>query len=195
MGSKALLIRNVNRIINNSSQCKYLSSTSTLSRASKSKDEKSVEVYKPLRESLHDVMRGREQIQHDKDLNNYITIESELDAVGICSGVPEEHIKTRTVRIYMPSKNAMQSGIDNTHHWQICFDTRERWENPLMGWCSSGDPLQATRVNFPTQEDAIRHCENMGWNYFVQQPNENNPKPRTYGANFSWDKRTRVSTK
>lgn len=52
------------------------------------------------------------------------------------SGVPEEHIKTRRVRIYMPPKNAMQSGTDNINMWQIEFDNRQRWENPLMGWCS-----------------------------------------------------------
>jgi NADH dehydrogenase (ubiquinone) Fe-S protein 4 len=35
----------------------------------------------------------------------------------------------------------------------------------------------------------------MGWKYIVHKPNVVNPKPRTYGENFSWDKRTRVSTK
>lgn len=53
------------------------------------------------------------------------------------SGVPEEHVKTRRVRIYVPSKNSMQSGTDNLHHWEIEFDNRERWENPLMGWTST----------------------------------------------------------
>ena len=53
------------------------------------------------------------------------------------NGIPEEHVKTRLVRIFKPAKNAMQSGTDNTHAWQIEFDTRERWENPLMGWAST----------------------------------------------------------
>lgn len=47
-----------------------------------------------------------------------------------------EHVKERRVRIFVPSKNAMQSGTDNIQHWSIEFDTRERWENPLMGWSS-----------------------------------------------------------
>ena len=50
------------------------------------------------------------------------------------TGQPEEHVKGRLVRIYEPAKNAMQSGTDNTGHWEMDFDTRERWENPLMGW-------------------------------------------------------------
>lgn len=53
------------------------------------------------------------------------------------TGVPEEHVKERRVRIFMPAKNAMQSGTDNIHHWSIEFDNRERWENPLMGWSST----------------------------------------------------------
>lgn len=53
------------------------------------------------------------------------------------SGVPSEHIKTRRVRIYIPSKNAMQSGTNNIKNWEIEFDARERWENPLMGWSST----------------------------------------------------------
>lgn len=52
------------------------------------------------------------------------------------TGVPEEHIKSRLVRISTATKNPMQSGTDNTGFWQMQFETRERWENPLMGWAS-----------------------------------------------------------
>lgn len=50
------------------------------------------------------------------------------------SGVPEEQLKTRHVRIFLPAKNAMQSGTYKINRWKLEFDTRERWENPLMGW-------------------------------------------------------------
>lgn len=56
------------------------------------------------------------------------------------SGIPEEHVKERRVHIFLPAKNGMQSGTDNLDHWSIEFDNRERWENPLMGWSSTGDP-------------------------------------------------------
>ena len=52
------------------------------------------------------------------------------------TGVPEEHIKTRKVHIFVPAKTAMQSGANNKK-WKMDFDTRERWENPLMGWAST----------------------------------------------------------
>ena len=52
------------------------------------------------------------------------------------SGVPEEQLETRVARIFVPARNAMQSGTDNIQHWELQFDTQERWENPLMGWAS-----------------------------------------------------------
>lgn len=63
------------------------------------------------------------------------------------SGVPEEHIVTRRVRITLPTKNTMQSGTNNLDYWKIEFDNRERWENPLMGWASTWVTLhEATRL-------------------------------------------------
>jgi NADH dehydrogenase (ubiquinone) Fe-S protein 4 len=52
------------------------------------------------------------------------------------AGVPEEHHETRRVRIFMPARTATQSGWANTGHWRIEFDTKERWENPLIGYQS-----------------------------------------------------------
>lgn len=72
----------------------------------------------------------------NQSASSYVSLPVEKDLSAI-SGVPEEHIKTRRVRICLPVKNAMQSGTDNLDHWKIEFDTRERWENPLMGWTST----------------------------------------------------------
>lgn len=35
------------------------------------------------------------------------------------AGIPSEHLYHRRVRIFKPSKNAMQSGTHNTHHWLL----------------------------------------------------------------------------
>ncbi|NP_001165782.1 NADH dehydrogenase [ubiquinone] iron-sulfur protein 4, mitochondrial [Nasonia vitripennis] len=194
MGSRALLLRCANRLVSCNKQCQYLSSSAALSKNLADVD-KALQIHEPSRKNLDDVLVSKTAAEYEKELHGLITVESEVNAVGITSGVPDEHIKTRTVLIYKPAKNAMQSGTNNINFWQISFDTRERWENPLMGWCSSGDPLQATRVNFQTAEQAIEHCKHMGWKYVVQKENKSDPKPRSYGTNFSWDKRTRVTTK
>lgn len=90
----------------------------------------------------------------------------------------------------------MQSGTNNIQSWEMEFDNRERWENPLMGWSSTGDPLSNMKVNFASKEDAISFCEKNGWKWFVDTEERVKPKRvKNYGINFSWNKRTRVSTK
>ncbi|XP_044537104.1 NADH dehydrogenase [ubiquinone] iron-sulfur protein 4, mitochondrial [Gracilinanus agilis] len=123
-----------------------------------------------------------------------ITVDEKLDITTL-SGVPEEHIKTRKVQIFVPARNNMQSGVNNTKKWKIEFDTRERWENPLMGWASTADPLSNLVLTFSTKEDAIAFAEKNGWSYDIQERRVPKPKSKSYGANFSWNKRTRVSTK
>jgi NADH dehydrogenase (ubiquinone) Fe-S protein 4 len=65
----------------------------------------------------------------------------------------------------------MQSGGAKGEKWRIDWDTLPsggRWENPLMGWASSADYMQGTRMSFNTMEDAIRFAEKQGWDYYVQ---------------------------
>lgn len=57
-------------------------------------------------------------------------------SVSCLTGVPEEQMEKRVARIFVPARNTMQSGTDNIHHWKLEFETKERWENPLMGWAS-----------------------------------------------------------
>uniref|UniRef100_A0A6P8PY71 NADH dehydrogenase [ubiquinone] iron-sulfur protein 4, mitochondrial n=1 Tax=Geotrypetes seraphini TaxID=260995 RepID=A0A6P8PY71_GEOSA len=123
-----------------------------------------------------------------------ITVDEKLDITSL-TGVPEEHIKTRKVHIFVPTRNAMQAGVNNTKKWKMEFDTRERWENPLMGWASTADPLSNMVLNFSCKEDAIAFAEKNGWAYEVEEKRIPKPKVKSYGANFSWSKRTRVSTK
>ncbi|XP_039271591.2 NADH dehydrogenase [ubiquinone] iron-sulfur protein 4, mitochondrial-like [Styela clava] len=119
------------------------------------------------------------------------------EGVFALTGVPEEHIVTRRVRIFRPAKNAMQSGAQNIKQWKIEFDTRERWENPTMGWCSNSDPLSniSMAMSFKTKEHAMEFVERQGWSYFIEEPVEKQMQPKSYAANFSWDKRSRRAMK
>ena len=53
-----------------------------------------------------------------------------------------------------------------------------------MGWQSSGDFMQGTKLNFKTKGDAIRFAEKQGYEYFVQEPQERRLKPKQYQAQF-----------
>merc|ERR1712226_1294061 len=129
-----------------------------------------------------------------KPASGLITVEGAMD-VALTSGMPEEERKERLVRIFKPAKNAMQSGTAGIKRWKIEFDNQQRWENNLMGWSSSADPLSNMLIDFATKEDAVAFAERHGWAYELEDPKERAPKTKSYALNFSWNKRTRKSTK
>eukprot|EP00126_Sphaerothecum_destruens_P015345 Sdes_comp9303_c0_seq2m790 len=111
------------------------------------------------------------------------------------SGIPSEQIQ-RIARVYMPCKDAMQSGQRaSTNRWVVDFETQQRWENPTMGWCSNSDPMSNLVVNFDSKEAALNFVAKHGWTPEIQEPKVKKIVPKIYGNNFSWNKRTRVSTK
>merc|ERR1712079_47476 len=134
------------------------------------------------------------ELEHERGLQGTITVQGPAD-ISLVSGVPEEHVHTRYVRIFRPAKNAMQSGTAGVRRWRIEFDNRERWENNLMGWASNADPLSNMLIEFASKEEAVEFVEKNGWDYWVEDPKELSPKAKSYALNFSWNKRTRKSTK
>uniref|UniRef100_A0A915BG68 NADH dehydrogenase [ubiquinone] iron-sulfur protein 4, mitochondrial n=1 Tax=Parascaris univalens TaxID=6257 RepID=A0A915BG68_PARUN len=147
---------------------------------------------------LHDAKRkSLEEVLQPTPAKTNVTVVGEYDEVMDIAGVPEEHMEPRTARIFKPAREATQSGWNNTKAWKIELDNRERWENPLMGWASTGDPLSNISMNmdFASKEDAINFCVKNRWSYEVDEPHERHIKPKAYGSNFSWKARTRVSTK
>ncbi|ODA79718.1 hypothetical protein RJ55_05312 [Drechmeria coniospora] len=98
-------------------------------------------------------------------------------------------LQARTVRIYKEAKPATQSGLFRGLHWRMDWDILpkgHRWENPLMGWQSSGDVMQGTHMNFSSKEDAIHFAEKQGYEYFVQEPNSRKFTPKAYANNFTY---------
>ncbi len=82
----------------------------------------------------------------------------------------------------------------------------------------SADPLSSLSVEFDSKEEAIAFAvkngesivtftthtltlthmytlHTVGWSYEVQEPKTGSLRPKSYAANFSWDKKTRVVTK
>ncbi|KAL7751595.1 ndufs4 NADH dehydrogenase Fe-S protein subunit [Sorochytrium milnesiophthora] len=105
--------------------------------------------------------------------------------VASVSGAPAD-LMYRKVKIYQPAKTAMQSGVDNTRLWKIDFNTMARWENPLMGWASSGDYLQGTWLKFRTKEEAVAFAERQGWHYDVHETPEPKFRKKVYADNFKF---------
>ncbi|MBF0130794.1 MAG: ETC complex I subunit [Alphaproteobacteria bacterium] len=93
------------------------------------------------------------------------------------------------VRIHRPAKTAMQSGRGRTRRWAVEFAPRTPKEvDPLMGWTGSRDVTAPLRLLFDTREDAVHYCERKGLAYFVEEPNERQPRAKSYADNFRTDR-------
>ncbi|KAG0622086.1 hypothetical protein M758_3G071300 [Ceratodon purpureus] len=107
--------------------------------------------------------------------------------IGEVSGIPEEHLKRKVV-IYSPSRCTTQSG-PASNQWKISFESVNKWENPLMGWTSTGDPYHSVgeaSLNFDSKERAVEFAEKYGWQYTVREPHQAVVKPKAYADNFKW---------
>jgi len=93
------------------------------------------------------------------------------------------------VRIFKPSKTAMQSGRAKTGQWVIEPERSARLDpEPLMGWVSSRDTLNQIRLKFDSREDAIAYARKQGWQYIVDSAHERRIKPKAYADNFRYDR-------
>ncbi|KAG6916445.1 hypothetical protein DXG01_006773 [Tephrocybe rancida] len=104
----------------------------------------------------------------------------------VISGAPAE-LRHRAVRVYQAAQNTMQSGGAKSNRWRIDFDILQgggRWENPLMGYASSADYMQGTRMSFRSKEDAIHFAEKQGWDYYVQPTPVTRIPPKNYAENY-----------
>jgi NADH dehydrogenase (ubiquinone) Fe-S protein 4 len=123
-------------------------------------------------------------------------IPEDAEDVSDVSGVPKESITDRVAFIHLKAKNCMQSGTYGLNKWYIEFDHQENWKNPLMGWESTGDPISNVEIEFSDKEDAIIYCKRMGYKYEIHENKSfKKIKPKSYSDNFSWNKKTRISTK
>ncbi|HUZ64493.1 MAG TPA: ETC complex I subunit [Acetobacteraceae bacterium] len=90
-------------------------------------------------------------------------------------------------RIYQPPKNAMQSGMANTHEWVLEFEPSEPGlPDPLMGWIGSADTQAQVRLNFATRAEAIAYADRNNIRYDVEIPQHRKFKPKVYADNFRY---------
>ncbi len=91
----------------------------------------------------------------------------------------------RRVRIFQPSKTAMQSGRANTRAWILRFEpSAPKITDPLMGWIGSADTRAQLRLTFASREDAIAYAERNGFAYIIDEPQARRIRPKSYAENF-----------
>eukprot|EP00270_Netrium_digitus_P013117 TRINITY_DN4331_c0_g1_i2.p1 TRINITY_DN4331_c0_g1~~TRINITY_DN4331_c0_g1_i2.p1 ORF type:complete len:162 (+),score=35.17 TRINITY_DN4331_c0_g1_i2:69-554(+) len=112
------------------------------------------------------------------------TVEAEI---GEVSGVPDEHLQ-RKVIIYQPARTASQQSAAKKS-WKIRFESTKKWENPLMGWTSTADPLSSvgeSSLSFDSKDSAVDFARRYGWQFSVQEPKNMKQRVKAYADNFKW---------
>ena len=90
----------------------------------------------------------------------------------------------RKVKIFKPTKTAMQSGKRNTKNWLIEFDTLNTGIDPLMGWETSRDTMSEVKLEFSSKEEAINYAKKNNIDYYVVEPQEIKIIKKSYSDNF-----------
>ena len=91
----------------------------------------------------------------------------------------------RKAKIYIPTKNAMQSGLGKADKWIIEFNTKNTGINPLMGWESSTDTFSELKLEFSTKELAIEYANKNKIDFEVVEPQKRKIIKKAYADNFT----------
>jgi hypothetical protein len=115
-----------------------------------------------------------------------VTEDTPGDYSHVLSEAPKSEFKRKLI-IYSPSRNAAQQGMSKTKYWAIQPETfGQRWGNPLMGWTSTRDPINAmcNLDRFQTKEQAVQFCVTRGYEYEIKEKMHPRMKPKNYASTF-----------
>ncbi|KAM7251360.1 hypothetical protein ACFE04_023243 [Oxalis oulophora] len=122
------------------------------------------------------------------EASSVVEFQTQRGEIGLVSGIPEEQLR-RQVVIYSPARTATQQGSGRLGKWKINFVSTQKWENPLMGWTSTGDPyanVGDSALSFDSEEAAKTFAHRHGWDYVVKKHNTPILKVKAYADNFKW---------
>ena len=93
------------------------------------------------------------------------------------------------VRIYQPTKTAMQSGRFRLALWVLEYEPAEaKLADPLMGWIGSKDTSGQVKMRFKTLDDAVAFAKKNNFDYSVIKPKVRKIQPKDYSANFAYNR-------
>jgi len=87
-------------------------------------------------------------------------------------------------KIYIPTKNSMQSGLGKADKWLIEFETMNAGVNPLMGWETSSDMLDELNLEFSTKELAVEYAKKNKIDFEIIEPQKRKIIKKSYADNF-----------
>jgi hypothetical protein len=92
------------------------------------------------------------------------------------------------VKIYQPTKTAMQSGRAKIKRWKLEYEPQAgAFVEPLMGWVGQIDTTQQLNLWFDTKEQAVNYAEQHNLAYVVIEPKQKKMQKKSYSDNFRFD--------
>lgn len=90
------------------------------------------------------------------------------------------------VKIYKPTKSAMQSGKAK-NKWLIEFLEKEniRHQSELMKWTSVDNTMSQLKFEFSSKDEAINFAKANNFSYELVEPNKSTLKKKAYADNFT----------
>ena len=90
----------------------------------------------------------------------------------------------KKAKIYIPTKNSMQSGLGKSDKWLLEFLTADASINPLMGWESSTDMLTEIKLEFSSKDLAIDYAKKNKIDFEIIEPQKRKTVKKSYADNF-----------
>jgi hypothetical protein len=90
----------------------------------------------------------------------------------------------KKAKIYIPTKNSMQSGLGKSDKWLIKFETENPGINPLMGWETNSDTFSEINLEFSTKELAIEYAKKNKIDYEIIETKKRKTIKKSYADNF-----------
>ncbi len=90
----------------------------------------------------------------------------------------------KKAKIYIPTKNAMQSGFAKNNKWLLEFYTDNKNLNPLMGWETSSDTLSEVKLEFSSKDSTIYYAKKNNIDYDLIEPKKRKVVKKSYADNF-----------
>ena len=76
----------------------------------------------------------------------------------------------KKAKIYIPTKNSMQSGLGKSDKWLIEFEIENTGINPLMGWETNANTLSELNLEFSSKELAIEYAKKNKIDFEIIEP-------------------------
>ena len=94
-------------------------------------------------------------------------------------------------KIYVPARNATQSGRESSQVWVLDYEPEKASEvEPLMGWTSSGDMRSQISMKFASRDEAVSYAERNGIPYRVMgEPKKRKIAKKAYSDNFRFGRK------